>query len=190
MTDTAQGGPFPLVEVAHPAVDIELAYATPDNLTGRILYPEAKALLRPAAAAALYRAADEFAAQGLRAVLLDTYRPAAVQRAFWELLPNADYVANPVLGSDHTRGIAVDLTLSRHGAWLDMGTGFDAPVVQSHHDRDDVSEAAIQNRILLRRGMEAAGFQALPTEWWHYALPNRADFPLIDDSVGALKVSV
>jgi D-alanyl-D-alanine dipeptidase len=190
MTDAIHASTMPLVEVAHPAIDIRLAYATPDNLTGRCLYAEVKALLRPEAAVALYRAADEFAAQGLRITLLDVYRPAAVQRAFWALLPNSDYVADPALGSDHTRGIAVDLTLTDGSGPLDMGTGFDAPEVQSHHGRHDISAAAIRNRLLLRAVMEAAGFQALPTEWWHYALPNRADFPLIDDSIGALKVTV
>lgn len=191
MTDTpARPDIAPLVEVAHPAIDVALAYATTDNLTGRILYAEARAMLRPEAASALYRAADAFAAQGLRVTLLDVYRPAAVQRAFWALLPNSDYVADPSLGSDHTRGIAVDLTLTDANGPLDMGTGFDASVVQSHHGRDDVSEAAIRNRLLLKGVMEAAGFQALATEWWHYALPNRADFPLIDDSVNALKLAV
>lgn len=180
----------PLVEIMHPAIDLALAYASADNLTGRVLYAEAKALLRPEAAAALYRATEDFAARGLRVVLLDAYRPAAVQRVFWETLPDPDYIADPVLGSDHTRGIAVDLTLARGEVQLDMGTGFDAPVVQSHHDRTDISAAAIENRQLLRAVMEAAGFLANPTEWWHYALPRDAAFMLIDDSLGALKLAV
>lgn len=122
-------------------------------------------------------------------VLLDAYRPSAVQRVFWEKLPDPDYVADPAVGSDHTRGIAVDLTLADQDGWLDMGTDFDASVIQSHHDRDDVSPAAIRNRVLLRQGMEAAGFLHNPTEWWHYALPRRPEFALIDDDIGALPVA-
>lgn len=190
MTAPLDAATPPLVELAHPAMSIELAYATADNMAGRVLYAEAKALLRPEAAAALYRATDAFAEQGLRVVLLDAYRPAAVQRVFWEKLPDPDYVADPSVGSDHTRGIAVDLTLADADGWLDMGTGFDASVVQSHHGRTDVSDAAIRNRLLLRGVMEAAGFLYNPTEWWHYALPRRAEFALIDDSIGALKVAV
>lgn len=53
---------LPLVAIAHQAIDIELACATPDNMAGRILYAEAKALLRPEAAAALYAASAAFAA--------------------------------------------------------------------------------------------------------------------------------
>lgn len=179
----------PLVRVAHPAIDIELAYATANNLTGRPLYAGQKALLRPEAAAALYRAAAGFAAQGLRMVVLDAFRPAAVQRAFWQALPDPAYVADPAKGSDHTRGIAVDLTLADAAGRLDMGTAFDAAVVQSHHGRTDIPPPAIRNRLILRHGMEAAGFRAVATEWWHYALPSSPAFLLIDDSIAALPLS-
>lgn len=190
MLQNSLPGGVPLVEIVHPAIEVALAYATPDNMAGRVLYAEARALLRPEAAAALCSAADALAVRGLRMVLLDAYRPAAVQRVFWEALPDPDYVADPALGSDHTRGIAVDLTLADAGGRLDMGTAFDAAVVQSHHGRTDVSEAAIRNRLLLRGTMEAAGFLHNSTEWWHYALPRSAEFALIDDSIQALKLAV
>lgn len=174
--------PLPLVPLDHPAIDIALAYATVNNFTGRALYTEARALLRAEAAQALYRAADIFAAQGLRILLLDAYRPVSVQRMLWAVRPDPDYVADPAVGSDHSRGTAVDLTLSDTKGVLDMGTDFDAAVVQSHHGRQDIAPAAIANRLVLRAGMEAAGFVINPQEWWHYALPGHRDFPLLDDT--------
>lgn len=181
-------GVEPLVEIAHPAIEIALAYATANNLAGRVLYAEEKALLRPEAVAALYRAADIFAQRGLRIVVLDAYRPVSVQKAFWDIRPDPRYVADPAVGSDHSRGIAVDLTLADAGGPLDMGTEFDAAEVQSHHGRSDISEAAIRNRQILLAVMQDAGFSPLPTEWWHYALPGREAYPLFDDSINALKV--
>lgn len=177
----AASGTLPLVMVAHPAITLDLAYAGVGNFAGRAFYAEARALLRPEAAAALYLAADMVARLGLRLVLLDAYRPVAVQRMFWDIRPDPMYVADPAIGSDHSRGTAVDLTLADAAGALDMGTAFDAAVEQSHHGRADIAAAAIGNRLILRGVMEAAGFLANPHEWWHYALPGRPEFTLLDD---------
>jgi D-alanyl-D-alanine dipeptidase len=37
--------------------------------------------------------------------------------------------------------------------------------------RTDISAKALQNRLLLLGLMTAAGWQTLPTEWWHFQLP-------------------
>lgn len=176
-------GAAALVEVVHPAIGTDLAYATPNNFTGRPLYNETRALLRPEASAALCRAADGFAAMGLRIVVFDAYRPVSVQRMLWAVRPDPTYVADPAIGSDHSRGIAIDLTLANGTGPLDMGTDFDAAVVQSHHGRTDIPAAAIENRLILKAGMEAAGFVANPHEWWHYALPGKVRFSFIDDTL-------
>ena len=48
---------MPLKEIIHPAIDIDLRYATPDNLTGTIIYDHALAFLHQDALAALVCAA-------------------------------------------------------------------------------------------------------------------------------------
>lgn len=176
----AASGTLPLVEVAHPAITAAMAYATVNNFTGQVLYSDPTALLRAEAAAALYRAADDLAGQGLRILLLDAYRPVSVQKKLWAVRPDPDYVADPAVGSDHSRGIAVDLTLARGEVALDMGTDFDAAVVQSHHGRTDISAQAVRNRLILKAAMEAAGFAANPLEWWHYGLPDKTRFAFLD----------
>lgn len=173
------GGTAPLVQIIHPAIKIDLAYATTQNFTGRVLYTDTRAWLRPEAADALLRAADSFAAMGLQLVLLDAFRPVSVQQALWAIRPDPEFVADPAIGSDHSRGVAVDITLADAKGHLDMGTDFDAALPQSHHDRHDIAPQAVRNRETLRRVMAEAGFAANPYEWWHYALEGAARFPIL-----------
>src|SRR3546814_10776182 len=108
-------------------------------------------------------------------IVYDAYRPAAVQAIFWSKLPDARYVADPSLGSNHTRGVAVDVSLlGADGEALDMGTGFDDMRDQSHHDREDLSADVQRNRQMLLGIMLQAGFRSIPTEWWHYEQIGRA----------------
>jgi D-alanyl-D-alanine dipeptidase len=175
------GGTPQLVLISHRAINVELAYATPINFAGRVLYADTRAYLRPEAAAALYSAADSLADEGLQLVLLDAFRPVSVQKALWAIRPDPEFVADPAIGSDHSKGIAVDVTLADASGHLDMGTDFDAAVPQSHHDRLDIPELAMERRLVLRAAMAKAGFEANPQEWWHYALAEGHRYSRIDD---------
>ena len=173
---------MPLLKISHPAVDIELRYATADNITGRPIYDRAVAMLHPEAHAALGRAADLAAAQGLRLRVYDAYRPVAAQWRLWETHPDPTFVANPALGSLHNRGVAVDLTLTTpDGVPLDMGTGFDDMSEQSFHARTDIPVEAQRHRSRLLGIMAAAGWAHHPHEWWHYNLRDWERFPPLSD---------
>ncbi len=163
---------------------IALVYATADNLIGRPIYaPDARCALRPEAAACLRRAAQAAWRAGLALVVYDAYRPAAAQAVFWKALPDPRYVADATQGSNHTRGVAVDVGLLEiSGEPLDMGTGFDDMREQSHHDRDDLPSEIQRNRQLLLGIMLQAGFRSIPTEWWHYELPNAQEYALLPDN--------
>ncbi|MDE3080742.1 MAG: D-alanyl-D-alanine dipeptidase [Paracoccaceae bacterium] len=181
MTGPARSGSLlPLVTLDHPAIEIDLVYATDRNFTGQRLYADNRARLVPEAARALKCVAERLADQGLRLVVLDAYRPVSVQRRLWTVRPDPEFVADPAVGSDHSRGVAVDVTLSDGQTQLDMGTAFDAAVPQSHHDRSDISAEAQANRAILRSAMRAGGFDENPFEWWHYALAGARGFPLLD----------
>jgi D-alanyl-D-alanine dipeptidase len=173
--------------IAIPETDglrISLAYATPDNLTGRPVYASgARCALRPIAADCLQRAARAARRADLGLIVYDAYRPAAAQAVFWRLLPDPRYVADASQGSNHTRGVAVDVgLLDACGVPLDMGTGFDDMRDQSHHDRDDLPPDAQRNRHLLLGIMLQAGFRSIPTEWWHYELPDAQEYALLPES--------
>ncbi len=174
-----------LIEI--PAADglqIALVYATPDNLAGCPVYgSDARCALRPVAADCLYRAVRAARRAGCGLIVYDAYRPAAAQAVFWRMLPDPRYVADVTLGSNHTRGVAVDVGLvGADGAPLDMGTGFDDMRDQSHHDRDDLPPAVQRNRHMLLGIMLQAGFCSIPTEWWHYELPGAQEYALLPES--------
>ena len=128
-----------------PDAVLELRYATPGNFTKRTLYPVARCLLRRAVAQRLARVAAQLREHGHRLLLWDCYRPASIQLALWELVPDPRYVARPSFaadgtptgGSRHSRGAAVDLALAR-------ADGTPAPTPTDH---DDFSAAAQQGLL-------------------------------------------
>lgn len=173
---------MPLRKISHPAIDIDLRYARPDNFTGKTIYDHAVAYLHLDALAALVCAAEMAAAQGLRLLVLDAYRPAAAQWRLWATLPDPRFVADPRVGSMHTRGVAVDLTLcDASGVPLDMGTAFDEMTEQSFHGATDIAAPAKHNRRLLLDLMRLAGWVHHPYEWWHYNLPDPTRYPPLSD---------
>ncbi|MFM8591406.1 MAG: D-alanyl-D-alanine dipeptidase [Sphingomonadales bacterium] len=175
-----------LVELSSTATGLvyEIRYASPNNFTGQALYPAntRSCYLRRPAAEALSRVAASLQKKGLGLKIFDAYRPFGVTEAFWQLIQDERYVANPAKGSGHNRGIAIDLTLIdlRTKKELEMGTSFDNFSDTAHHTFTALPDLVLQNRKLLRTEMAAEGFVALETEWWHYSLPNAKNFSLLN----------
>ena len=161
----------------------DIAYARADNVAGRPIYARADAWLVPEAEAAFVRAAALARAQGLGLLLFDAFRPLEAQWALWRAIPDPAYIADPRRGGIHTRGVAVDLTLTGpDAAPLDMGTGFDDLTPASHHGSVAVSPEAQRNRALLLGLMSAAGWDFYMNEWWHYQLFRPRRYPPLTDS--------
>jgi D-alanyl-D-alanine dipeptidase len=174
-----------MVEITATDFDVEimLAYATADNITGKPIYRQAACYLHEKAAAALTTAIGLATPLGLRFKIFDAYRPPEAQWKLWDAFPSEEFVANPRRGSPHSRGVAVDLTLiDGTGKELDMGTGFDEMSALSHHARTDISIEAQRNRFTLMGLMSAAGWDFYKYEWWHYQLFNGRDYPLVDQA--------
>ena len=150
----------------------DLHYATADNFTGVVMYPVARAWLRHEAAQALVAVQADLRREGLCLLIWDAYRPLAVQRMFWSLVPDERYVADPAKGSRHNRGAAVDLTLCDSlGRPLPMPTDFDdfsAAAAADYAGDDDAVAARLR---LLQEAMRSAGFRTLDSEWWHFSMP-------------------
>jgi len=179
----AQTAPKPvLVDVAveAPSIVLDMRYATSNNFTGKALYPVARCLLRPEAAAALGLVQNDLKAQGLGLKVYDCYRPLSVQRKFWELVHDRRYVADPVKGSRHNRGLAVDLTLiDAKGRESKMPTAFDDFTPKARRNAPAAPEAA-KNRAALEQAMKRRGFVGLATEWWHFDYPGWDKAPVLD----------
>lgn len=153
----------------------DMKYATEDNFLKKKVYPCAECLVRKEVAEALTEANQELSERGFRIKFFDCYRPLDVQKAMWEIFPNAKYVANPnTSASIHNRGAAVDITLEDlSGNELDMGTTFDFFGKEAHHAYTNLPDTVLANRQLLKLTMEANGFRAITTEWWHYSFKSR-----------------
>jgi len=173
-----------------PGIVLDLRYASTNNFMHQKLYPSlTNTYLRLPAADALYRVQKELLTRHLNLKIFDAYRPYSITEKMWEPIHDDRYVADPRKGSNHNRGIAVDLTIIDNNTKqeLDMGTGFDNFSDTAHHDFTGLSPAILQNRSLLKNIMEKYGFKSFDTEWWHYALPNVSDFDLLDLSFRQLR---
>ncbi|WP_223170168.1 M15 family metallopeptidase [Maribacter aquimaris] len=149
----------------------DMRYATENNFLKAKVYDCAECYTRVKTAKALVKANKEFNEHGVKIKFYDCYRPNSVQYKMWEIVPNPQYVANPVKGSIHNKGGAVDITLvTLEGEELDMGTDFDFFGKRAYHDNLDLPQEVLDNRLLLKETMERHGFWSIRTEWWHYNL--------------------
>jgi D-alanyl-D-alanine dipeptidase len=168
------------IQSVNPHVVLDIRYATTNNFTGKKVYDSANCLLRASTARKLSDAQRELEQSGLGLKVYDCYRPLAVQRKFWSLVPDERYVANPAKGSRHNRGAAVDLTLvDRNGQELPMPTPFDDFTDKAHRDYTQLPPEALKNRALLEQVMTRHGFVGLPTEWWHFDDADWPSYPII-----------
>ncbi len=149
----------------------DMKYATKDNFLKAKVYDCAECVLRYKTVKALIIASDTLKKLGYKIKFFDCYRPHDVQVKMWKIVPNAKYVANPVKGSIHNRGCAVDLTLvTLKGKELDMGTKFDFFGEQASQNYKNLSTTILKNRQLLKSIMKFANFDPIESEWWHYNL--------------------
>jgi len=153
----------------NPNIVLDIRYATTNNFTSKVVYPEARAFLISDAAYSLDSVQKELETMGLGLKIFDGYRPLSVQKIFWEIMPDERYVADPKKGSRHNRGMAVDLTLvDKDGKELSMPTEYDDFTEKAHRDYMNLTEEQIKNRKILEDVMTKYGFTGLPTEWWHF----------------------
>jgi D-alanyl-D-alanine dipeptidase len=93
-----------------------------------------------------------------------------------------NYLSPPRETSLHNYGCAVDLTImsltSKSG--IDMGSDFDTfekisqPVYEQQFLKTGLlPQTAFENRCLLRWVMRKAGFNPIPSEWWHFSYGNK-----------------
>ena len=178
------------LSVIFPSLHIDLKYATADNITGAPIYREARCLLHTEAVTALAKSISIAQLAGLQLVVYDAYRPQQAQAILWNACPDPQYVVDVAIGSNHSRGTAIDVTLmDDRGHLLDMGAGFDEMHDRSHAWHPSVPPAAQRNRLLLNAIMFGGGFVGINSEWWHFELPDAARYPLLEDQIDCYTVT-
>ena len=173
----AEAGPFvpnDLVELVRldPSIKLEIRYATTNNFLGTRFYDQARAFMQRPAAEAVVRANEALRPLGYGLLIHDAYRPWYVTKMFWDATPidRRWLVADPAQGSRHNRGAAVDLTLYdlATGRPVEMPSTYDESTDRAYADYPGGTTRQRWHRALLRRAMEAEGFRANVTEWWHF----------------------
>ena len=160
----------------------DIRYASTDNFMGFPLYERAGAYLQRPAAEALVRASRALKPLGFGLMIHDGYRPWPVTKLFWDATPPDAhiFVADPAKGSRHNRGCAVDLTLYdlKTGQAVEMTSRYDEMSPRAFADYPGGTSLQRWHRDLLRRVMEAEGFDVYPQEWWHFDYRNWADYAI------------
>ena len=182
--------PLVRLDSVDASIEQDVRYAGEENFLGRPVrgYDAAEVMLTPKAAQALSEAQRLARQRGLSLLVYDGYRPQRAVDHFVEwaadladterkteyypdvpksALFDRGYIA---ARSGHSRGSTVDLTLTRDGVPLDMGTPFDFFDPRSHTEHPGTPEDVLRNRLLLREIMRTAGFSNYVNEWWHYTL--------------------
>lgn len=174
---------IPLVDIlsVNPNIRVDIRYATADNFMKEPLYPEARCLLLAEVAERLSAVQKTLETRGFGLKIFDGYRPLSVQKKMWERFPVEGYVANPLKGSNHNRGAAVDVGLvDGQGRDLPMPSAYDEFTERAHRDYAGGTSEESANRKMLEEAMEKEGFKGLTTEWWHFDFQNAKAYPVLD----------
>jgi len=166
-----------------PSIVYDLRYSTSNNFTKEQLYKEGnRTYLRRPVALALADVQNELKALGYGLKIFDAYRPYKVTEKIWARVADERFAADPKKGSNHNRGIAVDLTLIdlKTNKELDMGTGFDSFSDTAHTSFIHLPKQVLKNRFLLKELMIKHGFHIFETEWWHFYWDKERDYSLLD----------
>ena len=132
---------------------------------------------------------------GLALLIVEGYRPAPLQRAYFEnhrrelaqghpdwdadaVFVRASAYVSPPAVAPHGTGGAVDLTLGTvDGIELDLGTAVNASPEQSRNacytGSPDVTGPARAHRRILVDALSGVGLVNYPTEWWHWSFGER-----------------
>jgi D-alanyl-D-alanine dipeptidase len=189
LTPPAESGAFLAPDLVEPArvdstIHLDVRYATTNNFLGSVFYSSAHAFLQRPAADALVRAARVLRPLGYGLLIHDAYRPWYVTKVFWDATPAASrwLVADPAQGSKHNRGAAVDITLYElaSGKPVEMPSTYDEATPRAIADFPGGTSRQRWHRALLRRALEAQGFMANPSEWWHFDYRDWQRYPILN----------
>lgn len=175
-----------------PSLRLDFRYATANNFTGRPLYSQPRAFLQRPAALALVRAHRALAPQGYGILVYDAYRPWSVTRSLWDSASESErregFVADPDIGSKHNRGCAVDAGLYElnSGREVAMPSAFDEFSERAYPSYQGGHTEARRARDVLRKALEAEGFEVSKNEWWHFNYRDWPRYRLLDIPFEAL----
>jgi len=160
---------FSLIEIQErPGLQVGLQYKSPNNLTGKPLYPkDFKAFARPELLASLRQAALHLQAEGYGIIVLDAWRPPVASALLWNaaVAQEQRHMYAPPEISGHTRGSSVDVTL------YSLQSNHKTIIMPSPFDCHRQGKESTPHSRILGAAMRKAGFSGHPLEWWHFDHP-------------------
>ncbi|MBI3519721.1 MAG: M15 family metallopeptidase [Bacteroidetes bacterium] len=165
-------------------IRVVLHYSTSHNFLNKPLYNGLSDCYLPCDVAIKLCNADYFLNTqfpNYHIIVFDAVRPLHIQKQMWDELQmpakeKINYLAHPNDISLHNYGAAVDVgIIGNNDKLLDMGTPFDffGELSKPTNEKEfllngQLSQEALNNRLLLRYVMQKAGFTPITSEWWHF----------------------
>lgn len=173
------------IQAINKNILVDLRYASKNNFMKIVLYDTLqKCYLQKEVAERLSKCQKylDSIRPGYKLKVFDGVRPLQVQSEMWNALDSiprmrrGKFVSNPMKGSVHNFGAAVDLTIvDDKGKELDMGAGYDDfreiafPKFEHQFlNSGELSKKQVENRKFLRKVMSHQQFRNIPSEWWHF----------------------
>ena len=103
---------------------IDIRYASSNNFTKKKIFLNLVFFIGRVAYEHLCKSVEISKKLGFKLKIFDAYRPTYVQKELWKCLPDPNFIAPPNKGSPHSRGVAVDLTLTKKWKRVKYGNRF------------------------------------------------------------------
>ncbi len=184
----ATSAPTELVDLTmvDPLFNLDIRYATENNLLSTRLYDEARALLQKPVAEAIFRIQRRIRRMGYELIIYDTYQPWYITQQVWNSVPDSMkyFFSKPEDSFCQNNGTAVSLGIYQLNAAapLPMPTDFDVMAPQAFADSPLPAEELRWNRDFLRRLMEEEGFSVASNKWWHFTHNSCPQYKVLNDS--------
>lgn len=184
---------------------IDMMYAGTENMMQTAVYQEVglgnRCFVHPDLAQCLKKLQPLLQERGLKLKICDAYRPVQAFYRMKEIIPMQGFFAATAERSQHCHASAIDAVLTdsdgcelkfpcrvdayepkyaqqiRQGQWDEFRQHLEKAKYSWNEGENSES---IKNRTMFRALMEQAGFEALEHEWWHFNLPHKENYPLID----------
>lgn len=183
--------PSKLVDVREraPDISINLVFAKSRNFMERRMYPRNICLLQENTLNKLIAAQKIFRKDGYSIKIYDAYRPYRVTCELATYLADHVYLSDPLTGSHHNRGVAVDMTLvNLDGVELAMPSLVHTLDKTAHRANPDMSEEARRNVAYMTEVMRSCGFIPYMQEWWHFSDTQRSSYPILDVDLATVEM--
>ncbi len=185
--------------------EIDMMYAKTQNMMQTDIYSKIgmgnRCFVQPDLWSCLQKLRPLLQEKQLKLKICDAYRPPLAFEMMKKIIPTEGFFAATAERSQHCHASAIDVTLlDKNGVELDFPCAVDAYEEKyakqvmlgkvnefyKHLEKAKYSWNApedakkIKNRDMLCQMMENVGLIALEHEWWHFNLPNKEKYPLIN----------